>query len=81
MRLETTISALTATHSVHRANRDRLENVQADTNTFYYVWKSKISITDLYEFIRHMHECKFKNVYQYGCSTTSKYSLCSIRVG
>ena len=53
MRLETTISALTATHSIHRAYRDRLENAQADTNTFYNVRKSKIIITDLYEFIRH----------------------------
>ena len=32
----------------------------SETNTFCYVWKSKIIITDSYEFIRHMHECQFK---------------------
>ena len=36
-----------------------------ETNTFCYVWKSKIRITDSYEFIRHMHECQFNFVYLY----------------
>ena len=30
----------------------------SETNTFCNVLKSKISITDLYELIRHMHECR-----------------------
>ena len=36
-----------------------------ETNTFCYVRKSKIRITDSYEFIWHMHECKFNFVYLY----------------
>ena len=35
----------------------------SETNTFCYVRKSKIKITDSYEFIRHMHECQFNFVY------------------
>ena len=35
----------------------------SETNTFCYVQKSKIRITDLYEFIRHIHECQFNFVY------------------
>ena len=31
-----------------------------ETNTFHNVRKSKISITDLYEFMRHMHECQVR---------------------
>ena len=67
MRLEHTISALTATRSVIRANQDSdgqlINKVQSETNTFCNVCKSKISITDLYEFIRHMHECQFNSLY------------------
>ena len=37
----------------------------SETNTFCYVWKSKIRITDSCEFIRHMHECQFNCVYLY----------------
>ena len=37
----------------------------SETNTFCYVRKSKIRITDSYEFIRQMHECQFNFVYLY----------------
>ena len=37
----------------------------SETNTFCYVRKSKIRITDSYEVIRHMHECQFNFVYPY----------------
>ena len=36
-----------------------------ETNTFRNVWKSKIRITDLYEFIWHMYESQVIIVDQY----------------
>ena len=41
----------------------------SETNTYCYVRKSKIRITESYEFIRHMHECKFNFVYLYNESS------------
>ena len=37
----------------------------SEINTFHNVCKSKISFTELYEFIRHIHECQFNFVYLY----------------
>ena len=34
----------------------------SEGNTFRNVGESKISITDLYKFIRHMHECQLNSV-------------------
>ena len=71
MSYELTISTLTAIRSVHSANRDSDEKglhekiYHSESNTFCYFWKSKIRITDSYEFIRHMHECQFNFVYLY----------------
>ena len=41
-----------------------LENT-SEINTFHNVCKSKISFTELYEFIRHIHECQFNFVKLY----------------
>ena len=71
MSFELTISALAAICSVHSAYRTVMKRelhekmYHSETNTFCYVWKSKIRITDSYEFIRHMHECQFNFVYLY----------------
>ena len=71
MSFELTISTLAAIRSVHSANRDSDERglpekmYHFEANTFCYVRKSKIRITDSYEFIRHMHECQFNFVYLY----------------
>ena len=64
------ISNLTAVGSVHRANRDSDGQVIKKCSIlkpilFVDVRKSKISITDLYEFIRHMNECQVDIVEQY----------------
>ena len=40
----------------------------SEANTFRNVGEFKISITDLYKFIRHMHECQgntVKHFYKY----------------
>ena len=37
----------------------------SEINTFHNVCKSKISFTELYEFIRHIHECQFNFVKLY----------------
>ena len=42
-----------------------LEIHHSEINTFHNVCKSKISFTELYEFIRHIHECQFNLVYLY----------------
>ena len=48
--------------SVYRANWDSdgqvLQMYHSDTNNFVMFGKAKIKIKDLYEFIRHMHECQ-----------------------
>ena len=38
---------------------------QSVINTSHNVCKSKISFTEIYEFIRHIHECLFNFVYLY----------------
>ena len=80
VRLEPTISTLTAIRSIQMARRDRdwyrirkyLTN--SEINTFHNVCKSKISFTELYEFIQHIHECQFNFVYLY-CKYFIKLSL------
>ena len=68
VRLEPTISALTAIRSIQRAKRDsdvyriRKKKHYSEINTFHNVCKSKISFTELYEFIRHIHECQLNFV-------------------
>ena len=37
----------------------------SEINTFHNVCKSKISLTELYEFIRHIHKCQFNFVKLY----------------
>ena len=69
MKLEPTISTLTDIGSVHRANRDsdgqRIRKCIIVKPKLHNNRKSKISITDLYEFMWHMHECQVNIVYQY----------------
>ena len=67
VRLEPTISILTAMPSIQMAKRDsdgyRIKKILlSEINTFHNVCKSKISFTELYEFIRHIHECQFNFV-------------------
>ena len=67
VRLEPTISTLTAMPSVQMAKRDSdgyriRKSFLSEINTFHNVCKSKISFTELYEFIRHIHECQFNFV-------------------
>ena len=63
VRLEPTISALTAIRSIQMAKRDSDGYRIRKYFTLKYVCKSKISFTELYEFIRHIHECQFNFVY------------------
>ena len=68
VRLEPTISTLTAIRSIQMAKRDSdgyRKILHSEINTFHNVCKSKISFTELYEFIRHIHECQFNFVYLY----------------
>ena len=69
VRLEPTISTLTAIRSTQMAMRDidgyRIRKLHSEINSFHNVCKSKISFTELYEFIRHIHECQFNFVYLY----------------
>ena len=65
MRLEPTISTLTAMPSIQMAKRDSDGYRIRKINTFHNVCKSKISFTELYEFIRHIHECQFNFVKLY----------------
>ena len=66
---ELTISTLAAIRSVHSANETVIKRglhekmYHSETNTFCYVRKSKIRISDSNEFIRHMHKCQFNFVY------------------
>ena len=46
----------------------------SESKTLSFVQKSKIRITDSYEFIRHMHECQFNFVYLYNRYAKSEYS-------
>ena len=39
--------------------------ILSEINTFHNVCKSKISFMELYEFIRHIHECQFNFVKLY----------------
>ena len=62
-----TISTLTAIRSILRAKRDSdkyriRKKHHSEINTFHNVCKSKNSFMELYEFIRHIHECQFKFV-------------------
>ena len=69
VRLEPTISSLTVIRAIQRVKRDsdgymiRKKKHHSEINTLHYVCKSKISFTELYEFIRHIHECKFNFVH------------------
>ena len=70
VRLEPTISTLTAIRSIQMAKRDSdgyriRKSEDLKSNTFHYVCKSKISFAEKYEFIRHIHECQFNFVYLY----------------
>ena len=70
VRLEPTISTLIVIGAFQRANRDSdgykiRKKHHSEINTFHNVCKSKISFTELYEFIRHIHECQFNFVYLY----------------
>ena len=63
MRLEPIISILSGVSYVHRANWDndgqRIRKcIILKPKAFRNVQKSRISITELYELIRHMHECQ-----------------------
>ena len=64
---ELTISTVAAIRSVHSANPDKEDYMRKcvimKPIPFCYVRKSKIRITESYEFIRHMHECQFNFVY------------------
>ena len=48
----------------------------SEINTFHNVCKSKISFTELNEFIRHIHECQFNFVKLY----TEKHQRLSVSV-
>ena len=67
VRLEPTISTLTAMPSIQMAKRDsdgygvRKKHL-SEINTFHNVCKSIMSFTELFEFIRHIHECQFNFV-------------------
>ena len=70
VRLKPTISMLTAIRSIQRANRRdsdgyRIRKYITEIDPFHNVWKSKISFTEIYEFIWHIHECQFNFVYLY----------------
>ena len=70
VRLEPTISTLTAIRSIQMAKRDSdgyriRKKHHSEINSFHNVCKSKICFTELYEFIRHIHECQFNFVYLY----------------
>ena len=62
------ISTLTVIRAIQRAKRDSdgykiRKKHHSEINTLHSVYKSKISFTELYEFIRHIHECQFNFVY------------------
>ena len=68
VRLKPTISTLTVIRATQRAKRDSdgymiRKKHNSENNTFHNVCKSKISFTELYEFIRHIHERQFNFVY------------------
>ena len=67
VRLEPTISILTAIRSIQRAKRDsdgyRIRKYITLLSILFIMFcKSKISFTEIYEFIRHIHECQFNFV-------------------
>ena len=69
------ISTLTAMPSIQMAKRDSDRYRIREINTFHNVCKSKISFTELYEFIRHIHECQFNFVklyLEFVCSICNK---------
>ena len=74
VRLKPTISTLTATRSIQMAKQDsdgyRIRKLHSEINTVHNVCKSKISFTELYEFIWHIHECQFNLVYLYCITNT-----------
>ena len=55
-----------------------LEILLSEIKTFHSVCKSKISFTELYEFIRHIHECLVNFVYLYNSRTKFDNDICSI---
>ena len=68
VRSEPKISTLTAIRSIQMAKQDSdgfriRKSKDLKINTFHYVCKSKISFSELYEFIRHIHGCQFNFVY------------------
>ena len=70
VRLEPTISTFKAMPSIQMAKRDGdgygiRKYFCLKNNTFHNVCKSKIIFTELYEFIRHIHECQFNFVKLY----------------
>ena len=69
VRLEPTISTLTATRSIQMAKRDsdgyRIRKSEDLKSIFFIMFANLISFTEIYEFIRHIHECQFNFVYLY----------------
>ena len=65
VRLEPTISTLTALPSIQMAKRDSDGYGIRNYFCLHNVCKSKISFTEIYEFIRHIHECQFNFVKLY----------------
>ena len=68
VRLEPTISTLTAMRFIQMAKRDsdgyRIRKYFT-LKSILFIMFAKISFTELYEFIRHIHECQFNFVYLY----------------
>ena len=62
VRLEPTISTLTAIRSIQRAKRDSNGYRIRKYITLKSILFIMFAFTELYEFIRHIHECQFNFV-------------------
>ena len=66
VRLEPTISTLTAIRSIQRAKRDsdgyRIRKYISLKSILFIMLTNLISFTELYEFLWHIYECQFNFV-------------------
>ena len=67
MRLEPTIPTLTAIRSIQMAKRDsdgyRIRKYFTLKSILFIMFANLKLVLELYEFIRHIHECQFNFVY------------------